>query len=313
MRTVLSKHGCLVTLGVILFVLALIYQSCATLMSPAIMTSTDGINWRLQHVRDDMSGITYANDRFVAVGRNGSILVSRDGDRWKRMPSGTDKLLSAVTYGGGQFVAVGEGGTILTSPDGSQWQDHSLSYWATEFHGVAFGNGRYVAVGKRDGIEGEFFTSRDGITWTGTYDTRNGVNAVAYGNGRFVAVTMNNILVSADGVDWKEHSVLDDPSGVANENGMFVMNGFRAFYTSTDGDKWTKLAVGDEEGAPDRVTRVNGELLLIGNRVMEEVFFTSRDGLHWQKRNVLRHRVFRSLTYGKGQFVATAYYELGIH
>jgi hypothetical protein len=51
----------------------------------------------------------------VAVGDDGLILSSPDGQKWTRRASGTSETLLQVTYGNGTFVTVGEGGTILQS------------------------------------------------------------------------------------------------------------------------------------------------------------------------------------------------------
>ena len=61
-------------------------------------------------------GLTYGNGLFVAVGKYGTILTSRNGVKWIRRASGTSNDLNGVTYGNGIFVAVGRYGTILTSP-----------------------------------------------------------------------------------------------------------------------------------------------------------------------------------------------------
>ncbi len=60
--------------------------------------------------------MTYGNGTFVAVGRNGTILTSRDRVNWTEQISPTNNQLKGVTYGNGRFVAVGIYGTILTSP-----------------------------------------------------------------------------------------------------------------------------------------------------------------------------------------------------
>jgi hypothetical protein len=54
-------------------------------------------------------GITYGNGLFVAVGSEGTILISPDGRSWTKQNSGTTKHLHAVAYGNGLFVAVGDG------------------------------------------------------------------------------------------------------------------------------------------------------------------------------------------------------------
>ena len=40
---------------------------------------------------------------------------------WTARSSGTTELMSGVTFGNGRWVAVGEEGTILTSTDAASW------------------------------------------------------------------------------------------------------------------------------------------------------------------------------------------------
>jgi hypothetical protein len=55
-----------------------------------------------------LSGVTYGNGLFVAVGSYGTILTSPDGVSWTARASGTSNFLNGVTYANGLFVAVGE-------------------------------------------------------------------------------------------------------------------------------------------------------------------------------------------------------------
>ena len=72
-------------------------------------------------------GIAYGNGQFVAVGNSdgtiglrdgvGTIQTSTDGLNWVLRQSGTPQHtdLRGVAYGNGRFIAVGSGGTILQS------------------------------------------------------------------------------------------------------------------------------------------------------------------------------------------------------
>src|SRR5882762_8586861 len=74
---------------------------------------------------------------------------------------------------------------------------------------VAYGNGRYVAVGE----QGWFFTSTDGSSWVGGESGRNdSLWTICYGNGTFVVGEGNPsrpgyngwaVLTSGDGINWK--------------------------------------------------------------------------------------------------------------
>ena len=69
-----------------------------------------------------------------------------------------------------------------------------------DINSVAFGAGRYVAVGD----EGAIFSSSDGLTWSrkDSKTTRN-LHSVIYGNNLFVAVGDGNIIrTSQNGEEW---------------------------------------------------------------------------------------------------------------
>ncbi|MGP1474440.1 MAG: WD40/YVTN/BNR-like repeat-containing protein [Treponema sp.] len=90
-----------------------------------IITSRDnGNTWTKQASPTDMglSGIAYGNDKWVAVGGEGTIITSPDGNTWTKQASPTDKRLSDIATNGIIFVAVGASGTVLSSADTVQWQ-----------------------------------------------------------------------------------------------------------------------------------------------------------------------------------------------
>src|SRR5688572_7988854 len=60
--------------------------------------------------------------RWVAVGREGTVLTSDDSLLWVRHQAG-ERDLASVAHGGGRFVAVGAEGTIVRSDDGLSWSE----------------------------------------------------------------------------------------------------------------------------------------------------------------------------------------------
>ena len=102
--------------------------------------SSDGDRWQpsLSYDLWDLRGVTWGNDRFVAVGDNGTIAHSKDGSRWRRVRKvATRAELQGVTWGGGRFVAVGSDGTVVQSADGESWQSVSDTGTAATLTGVA--------------------------------------------------------------------------------------------------------------------------------------------------------------------------------
>lgn len=118
---------------------------------------------------------------------------------WSPVVSGTTRSLWSVAFGGGRFVAVGENGTIVTSNDGTTWITRSAGTTAW-LVGVAYGNDQFVAVGDK----GVVLTSNDGLTWSArSSGTTERLNGIAYGNGMWLAVGENGSAVtSLDGNNW---------------------------------------------------------------------------------------------------------------
>ena len=80
--------------------------------------------------------------------------------------------LNSITYANGQFVTVGESGIILPSPDGISWTQRR-SGTTNRLSGIAFGKGKFVAVGSfslhfDDKTGGTILTSADGVDWIQT-------------------------------------------------------------------------------------------------------------------------------------------------
>jgi len=88
----------------------------------------------------------------------------------------------------------------VTSNDGRQWSSKGLALEAS-LRAVAFGGGRWVAVGER----GVFVSSTNLVTWDrGLAPFGGNLNAVCYGNGSFVAVGEHGVVLnSPTGRDWQ--------------------------------------------------------------------------------------------------------------
>ncbi|MEW6160762.1 MAG: hypothetical protein AB1813_25315 [Verrucomicrobiota bacterium] len=138
-------------------------------MTPAMISSSDGMNWnyrQLEFPNNGLDDVTYGQDRFVAVGGGGAffdfssttstIVTSTDGINWTSQESGATSWLKNVAYGNGRFVATGSHGALLSSTDGVKWRRHNLDAlnlgsrpWA---NALSFCNGYFVAAGSLGGI-----------------------------------------------------------------------------------------------------------------------------------------------------------------
>jgi len=81
---------------------------------------------------------------FTQIGRTGPL------DTWTlRNPEPTGNDLHGIVYGNNQFVAVGASGVTLTSADGVDWTLHQAPT-VSALSDIAYGNGQFVAVEKTE-------------------------------------------------------------------------------------------------------------------------------------------------------------------
>jgi hypothetical protein len=215
------------------------------------MTSPDGITWTARSIPAAYFASVYANDTWVAVRGEASnqVATSPDGITWTARTA-PDSIFRSVAHGNGTFVAVGDGSLgnsgvyAMTSPDGITWTSRTVPT-ATQWNGVTFANGRFVAVGGLQNQGGYTMHSFDGVTWTAGDTTANALSSVAYGDGVFVATSWdtleptNLMYRSTDGIVWASVTapVGDTRLAVAHGDGRFVAVGFETLITSdTTGD-----------------------------------------------------------------------------
>jgi hypothetical protein len=267
-----------------------------------------------------LRAVAFGNGRRIAVGENGAVLVSSDGQTWTTKHLGKGIHLKAVAYGNGLFVAAGNaefnefrGPVIFTSPDGLTWTARDVSA-QSEIAGLAFGNGVFVAVGaftyQYYGIA-LIFTSTDGVSWQKRYlggDLTGAIlSAITFGNGRFVAVSDGNfsggIISSTDGVDWTETHGAEGRNyeAVCAGAGQFVAVGDNGVATrSADGLNWTV-------GSVTNVVQLKAVAFGNGTYVAAGDFgntFTSSDGVSWTPISFPSAHDVSALVFGGGQLTA---------
>lgn len=117
-----------------------------------------------------------------------------------------------VAYGNGRFVAVGEGGRIAYSSDGESW----MAATGDVFNGGII---RCIAYGGGRFVAstdtyGRKAYSDDGITWTTSSGENFHAESIVYGVNRFVGVGgLGRIGYSANGTSWSQIAETDRPLG----------------------------------------------------------------------------------------------------
>ncbi|QIP13057.1 T9SS type A sorting domain-containing protein [Spirosoma aureum] len=293
----------------------------------AIVTSPDGVTWTLRPGPGallDLSGVACnpTTGAFVAVARaKNQVLTSPDGIQWGAFPfkSGTEFFLYGVRFLNGQFIATGAGGTIRTSTNnGISW--HPLTIDSDlQLRGAAYGNGRYVAVGKypisiSPAIGSAAITSTNGVNYVlGSPQhfagADEGFNNVVFGNGQFVAVGGEGIIqTSPDGLVWTmRYSGLGATiRAIAYGNGQYVAVGAGFgpgsngnILQSTDGISWSKSSTGSTFYSD--ISYANGQFVAVG---LNGAIGTSPDGSNWTPRSAGIPDNLSYVAYGNGTYIA---------
>jgi len=162
----------------------------------------------------DLSAVMFSVSQFIALGTDGSILTSPDGNTWTSaasIPSGgaAGPRMNSIAFGTVSsatiYVAVGDGGNIFTSPDLVTWT--AATPTGNDLYNVSFPNGTFVATG----ANGTLLTSPDASTWTlQSLNTLTALRGTTYGTGpaagasaQYVVVgDSGTIVTSANGTSW---------------------------------------------------------------------------------------------------------------
>jgi hypothetical protein len=269
-----------------------------------ILSSPDGVVWA-DRTPPDMpviGSVVFSNGRFIATG-DSSLLQSADGVVWTSAPSQSEPpFLSAgrsVAASEELLVAVGGFGDIMTSTNGVDWTPQGPGFYAHPLNGVAYGAGRFIAVGHN-----LLLSSADGTNWVN--QTRgmppSSTSDLIYARGRFLAVgaaslvwTFNvpGIATSLDGIEWNE-----------------------AYFPNSDhvatlaGDHDTNSATGVLQGPLLCAAYGNDRYVVLGDITVGD--YGQRSTESWLSTNALewtRHpRVFdaspAAVAFGRGRFVA---------
>jgi len=254
-----------------------------TTLTP-ILRSVDGINWAKPtsipvegNNELTFSNILYANNLYIAVGRNGCqgyIWRSTDGQTW------TDSTTAATT--GIFFPDPGCGSTTVSD--------------------VAYGNGRWVVIGTaRNGGGNTIGTyySTDGITFLFSTNQPSSTIiplSVDFDGSKFVMVGLGTGVAawrwSSDGITWDTSGFSGDTTWASGRGTCITFNGtmwLACSYIgvgevkySYDGLAWTNLPAGGlVSGAKYRRFSWDGSRWFVSLASATASFAYSYDGFNW--------------------------------
>jgi hypothetical protein len=196
------------------------------------------------------------------------------------------------------FVAVGHNGLRLVSENGSEWKNTLAGKEGETYRCVAFGNGRFVAIGSYGGAN-IFASTRDGAAWdTSTKDGKYSkyIRGLGFGKGGFVGIggdpgsvgsSSPFVCRSTDGVKWGDYEEIPGKHilrRIAFGNERFVGVGDRGRRAaSIDGREWKDAP--DVKAIDTLVDVAYGKGVFVGVG-LHGLRMASEDGLRWTDRQL---------------------------
>jgi len=184
-----------------------------------------------------IAAVAFGGDKFAALSKDGATAyTSADGSAWTSASAGGAQAgMADMAFGNGKFVAVGAKGKGCVSSNGTSWTGFTLNE-SDDFKAVKYGNNAFLALGAK----GSVYKSADGSSWTKlSGNSVASYKSIVYGGGRFVAVGDSGVLVSSDGKNWDRKGGAKNLTGVAFGANRFVaVSGDGAVISSANGDAW---------------------------------------------------------------------------
>lgn len=173
----------------------------------AIVRSRDGRTFEKVSTEkgNALNSICYGNDRFVAAGDRGTVVVTKTGDELEEAPDRRPlDTFIAVAAGAGGFVGVGLHGLRMFSDDGLRWSEPQHGREGEHINSVVWVEDRFVAVGL-----GATFLSPDGRRWE-RFDNTDAPFSVVHSRGLYLGCNWRGrIFTSTDAVTWKQSAVFE--------------------------------------------------------------------------------------------------------
>lgn len=169
-----------------------------------LLTSEDGAaTWKASSIAGASYGtiidVAYGNGMFVALtyyreggGGVAAMLTSTNGLAWKLSTTVPTNDLETIAFGNGQFVISTFCGTVITTPDGVTWHQYAVP--DVHFSRVVFGNGLFLASGRRTSGGPGVWSSSDGVTWIQCAGPDGDGFSMVAGDGCFFAIGPGDTL-----------------------------------------------------------------------------------------------------------------------
>jgi len=244
-------------------------------------------------------------DLFVAVGNSGSIWWTTNGTTVNSAlftSTQPTNHLKSVAYGNGRFVAVGENATVLYSTDGKTWITTSCT-GCGNFTDVAFGNGIFLAS-TATGIR----RTVDGITWSQNtnYQDQNftSITKIRFGSGIFLIIdNASNSSYSTGATAWSSNIAVGATNTSMAYNGSYFV-ALRSGGANVFNPSTYSWSAVTNPGAYTFTDGIYGNALAVFVASGGNIVFTRDSGTTYSTFTAqCNSENINSIAYGKGMFI----------
>lgn len=224
------------------------------------------------------------------------------GRTWNPSTSVTgSEILNQVVYGNGRFIAVGGNGTnVVTkySYDGNTWYNGGTAIVGDYSYTVRFGNGVFVLT---TGSGTSVYYSSDGVTWTAAASFGEQVEGLIFTRGKFYCtfISTGTVKSSPNGITWTTVGTSGTFGlffRIVEKDGVYIglsMAGTTSTYAkSTDLIDWTTHSFPVTIGTPFDFCVYGGYFVIpdaSSNRLL-----ASLDGLAWNTITLAATSIFNA-------------------
>ncbi|WP_019990770.1 hypothetical protein [Rudanella lutea] len=209
---------------------------------------------------------------------------------WIARSSGTFNSFRDIVYGDGVFVAVGVGVTAR-STDGINWSASLLADQSIDLYSVAYGNGRFVAVGRNSNgaviMESSSGSGFAAVTLPGGTNSTTRLTKITFGNNQFVAIDNQRFLYRSSPA-WTRQALpyagifLDVVGFVGGRYVIYGDDGALLYrFESLDAINWQQTQTNGGLVYPNSI--LNQAYILVGNLNIQGAGFVqaSADGINF--------------------------------
>lgn len=226
------------------------------------------------------------NPLFVAVQATNDVYISTDGRAWIKTSTVQLSDSFSITYGNKVFIIAGEqssGGDFAISVDGVNWNVSTTQIPTAVFSSITYNSGIYSSGSDT----GNNYFSINGINWYQANGNLglNPIYSICYGGGLFLSLTIDQIQISNDGINWSGNvwsGPSIEPIDTAYGNMVFVtvglMGGSGFIMVSQDAINWSNNLI--DSGAPILygIAYGNNRFVAVGN---SGSVYVSENGFNW--------------------------------